>query len=482
MAFISQSAGYWFLFLFGIAMILITFFFARWKRWHTKEGFLVAGRKVNWFFGGTSIAASWIWAPALFVSVQLAYQKGLAGIFWFTFPNIIALALFAFLAPRIRSRIPNGYTLPQYIKYRLQSNKVHKVYLFPYFFYQIMAITVQLFAGGALVSLLTGIPLTTVMPILALIALVYTLISGLEASIVTDFVQMVMIFVIGAIILPLTWIAAGGVSAISAGLGGIEGISNIFDPGVAFSLGIVTSIGLIAGAISDQQYWQRAFAIKRKHLVKAFIFGALLFGIVPIALSTLGFIGANPALGITLPEGVDVSMIGVQTVASLLPAWAVFLFVIMLLAGLSSTLDSGLSATSSLWVTDVVKKESDEGAIRSARKSMIGVMVIGLLIAYAVVLIPQFGLFHLWWIFNTIAATVVVPTVLSLYWDRLDARGVMWGVLVAFVIGLPLFIYGNLIDNPVWIVGSSLFIVLISTLFCLAMPRKTPWIPEGKVE
>lgn len=475
MAFISQSAGYWFLLIFGIAMILITYFFARWKKWYTKEGFLVAGRSVNWFIGGSSIAASWLWAPALFVSIQLAYETGLPGIFWFTFPNIVALAIFAFLAPKIRKKMPEGYTLPQYIKYRLQSEKVHKVYLFPYFFYQIMAITVQIFAGGSLIFLLTGIPLIVVMPILLAIALIYTYISGLEASIVTDFVQLAMIFIIGAIILPLTWSAAGGFSAISAGLGGLAGIRNIFDPGIAFSLGIVTSIGLISGAISDQQYWQRAFAIKKNHLVKAFIFGAILFGIVPIALSTLGFLGANSALGITLPQGVDISMIGVQTVATLLPSWAVFLFVIMLLSGLSSTLDSGLSATSSLWVTDVVKSKSDKDAIKSARQSMFGVAILGLLIALLVVYIPRFGLFHLWWIFNTIAATVVVPTILSLYWDRLDARGVLWGVLVAFIIGLPLFIYGNLINSPFMIVGASIFIILVSTLFCLAMPRKTAW-------
>jgi len=478
MAFISQSAGYLFLLIFGIAMILVTYFFARWKRYSTKEGFLVAGRKVNWFVGGSSIAASWIWAPALFISVQLAYQKGLPGIFWFTLPNIIALAIFAFLAPAIRKKMPEGYTLPQYIKYRLQSEKAHKVYLFPYFFYQLMAVTVQIFAGGSLIYLLTGIPLTIVMPLILIIALIYTYISGLEASIVTDFVQMALIFIIGIIILPLTWIAAGGTSAISAGLGGLIGVRNIFDPGIAFSLGIVTSIGLISGAISDQQYWQRAFAIKKNHLVKAFIFGAILFGIVPIALSTLGFIGANPELGITLPEGVDVSMIGVQTIATLLPSWAVFLFVIMLLAGLSSTLDSGFSATSSLWVTDVAKSKTDKEAVKSARKAMFGIAIVGLLVALAVVYIPQFGLFHLWWIFNTIAACVVVPTVLSLYWKRLDARGVLWGVLTAFVIGLPLFVYGNFINNEVMIVGASLFIILISTLFCLVMPRKTPWKAE----
>ncbi len=375
--------------------------------------------------------------------------------------------------------MPEGYTLPQYIRYRLQSENAHKVYLFPYFFYQLMAVTVQIFAGGSLIYLLTGIPLIIIMPILLVIALIYTYISGLEASIVTDFVQIAMIIVIGAIILPLTWVAAGGASAISAGLGGLIGIKDIFDPGIAFSLGIVTSIGLIAGAISDQQYWQRAFAIKKNHLVRAFIFGALLFGVVPIALSTLGFLGANSALGIVLPAGVDASMIGVQTVATLLPAWAVFLFVIMLLSGLSSTLDSGLSAASSLWVTDVARSKTDNKAISSARKAMLGISILGLLVALAVVYIPQFGLFHLWWIFNTIAACVVVPTILSLYWNKLSSRGVLWGVLTAFIIGLPLFIYGNFINNEYMIVGASLFIILISTLFCLVMPRRTPWVQQA---
>ena len=122
MSFVSQSTGYWFLLIFGLAMLAVTYFFARRKNVSSKEGFLVAGRQVGWFLGGSSIAASWIWAPALFVSVQLAYQKGLAGIFWFTFPNIIALVIFAFLAPKIRELLPDGFTFPQYIKYRLYKN------------------------------------------------------------------------------------------------------------------------------------------------------------------------------------------------------------------------------------------------------------------------------------------------------------------------------------------------------------------------
>ena len=502
---ISSSAGYGLLLAYGVAMIAITYFFARWKRYRSIQGFLTAGRNVNWWLGASSIAASWIWAPALFVSVQFAYQQGLPGIFWFTFPNIIALLLYIWLAPKIREKMPYGYTLPQWIKYRLQSDRVHKMYLFPYFFYQLMAVAVQLFAGGHLVALLTGIPFVTAMVIMSAIVLIYSFISGLGSSIVTDFVQFLLIVIGVAVIIPWTISSAGGWSAVGAGLGGFNGqFHNIFDPGVALSFGIVTAIGLIAGAISDQQYWQRAFAIKKENLVRSFVFGAVMFGIVPVALSSLGFLAANGSLGISLPQGVDVSMIGIAAVSQFLPIGALALFVVMLLSALFSTLDSGLNAASSLYVTDVMKysdkeknvlrktdedlpldideekiqKTLDKRGVRSAQWSMLGITALGFTVALAANYIPGFGLKHLWWIFNTVAACVVVPTILSLYWNKLDARGVFWGVLVAFVIGVPLFVYGNIVDKPIWIVGASLFIVAVSTGFCLAMPRNTAWAPE----
>ena len=476
MAFISEIQGFAFLALFGIAMFAVTWLFARGRGQRTRTGFLVAGRKVSWRLGAPSIAASWIWAPALFVSVQMAYTMGLPGIFWFAFPNVVALAVFAKLAPKIREKLPNGFTLPQWIRYRLGNEKVHKVYLFPFFFYQLMAVTVQLYAGGNIVTLLTGIPLLVVMPILAAIGLSYTLVSGLKASVITDFLQLALIFVGGIIVIPWAIGAAGGLSAVEAGMGGLAGNFNVLDPGVAFSFGIVTSIGLIAGSISDQQYWQRAFAIKKSHLGKAFVVGAILFGVVPIALSVLGFIAANPAVGVTLPEGVDVSMIGVATVVKLLPAWVVMLFVVMLLAGLSSTLDSALSAASSLYAIDLRKNgESEETGIKKAKHAMIGITIAGLAVACGVIYIPGLGLQHLWWIFNTIAACVMVPTVLSLYWDRLSAKGVLYGVVTAFVVGIPIFVYGNILGDPIITVGASLFIIAVSTGFCLLYPRKEPW-------
>ena len=103
---------------------------------------------------------------------------------------------------------------------------------------------------------------------------------------------------------------------------------------------------------------------------------------------------------------------------------------------------------------------------------MIAFTVVGLAVAMGVLYIPHFGLQQLWWVFNTIAACIMVPTLLTLYWDRVSDRGIFWGVLVAFVVGIPLFIYSNILNNPAWIVGSSLFIVFISTALSVLIKEK----------
>ena len=187
--------------------------------------------------------------------------------------------------------------------------------------------------------------------------------------------------------------------------------------------------------------------------------GALVFGLVPITLGLLGFIGASSDVALSMPEGVDASMIGVLVVGKLLPTWATTLFIIMLVSALSSTIDSGLNAAASLYSTDVMKysqqdrdimlrferseilsdKEKlykyllDAKRLSGSRTMMVVLTITGFLVAMGVIYIPRFELFHLWWIFNTIAACVVVSTILSLYWERLNPKGVFWGVIFAFL-------------------------------------------------
>ncbi|MBI4534313.1 MAG: hypothetical protein HY711_10255 [Candidatus Melainabacteria bacterium] len=490
--------AYVLLVLFAVAMILATSLTSREHLWHTTTGFMAAGRKVPWWLGAVSISVSWIWAPALFVSVQQAYQQGIPGIFWFAFPNIICLIILAPLAVRIRKFLPTGYSQPEWIRHRFD-NKTHKLYLVAFFWYQLMAITVQLYAGGSIFSLLTGVSTETTMVVLAITTLTYGAISGMRASIITDFIQYALIIACGALIIPWTIAAAGGPASILAGLGGVTGHHlSLFDGEVAFNFGIVTTIGLISGVLADQQHWQRAFTIDEKHLVRAYIVAGMLFGIVPLCLSTLGFLAANPSLGVSVPPGTDPSMIGVALVAHFLPQWAVVALVIMLLGGLCSTLDSGLCAASSLYALNcvplncseqkiqekhrlkqtltseelLIQQKLDRKIVGQGRWAMCAITLAGLLVSLCILYIPGFQLKYLWWIFNMVAACVAVPTILSLYWTKVDSKGVFWGTLTAFLLGMPLFVYSN-IQGLIWLsVAASVGIIVVTTAFCLLFPRR----------
>src|SRR5690348_312029 len=70
----------------------------------TKKRYLVANRGVGWRPAAFSIAATWIWAPALFVAAQQGYTHGWVGVFWFTVPNVACLVIFAAFASRMRKQ------------------------------------------------------------------------------------------------------------------------------------------------------------------------------------------------------------------------------------------------------------------------------------------------------------------------------------------------------------------------------------------
>jgi len=406
---------------------------------------------------------------ALMISVQMAYQQGIAGIFWFTVPNIFAVLIYMWLGPQIRRKLPEGYSLPEWMHTRFGDKRVTYLYLFVYYYYQILAVTVQVYAGSHLLSVATGVSPFILMPTILIITLAYGIVSGLQASVITDLIQMVLIIIPG-------WIIAGLVVSASGGHFNFHGVTpngglNPFDPKIMFTAGVITSIGLISGSICDQQFWQRCLAVKESDLKKTFLFGGLLFAMVPISLSLLGFVAAAPEVGRNLPTDFDLSLVGFAIVRHLLPASIAVLYLYMLLAGLCSTLDSALSAASSLdallqkkpWNHDGIKREI---SLARARRSMVLISGIGLALAYGVECIPGFGLKYFWWFFNSIAACMAVPTVLSLFWSKLSHKGILFGSGFGIVVGLPLVVYSSVTANDWLLSGSYVAIVLVSILSC----------------
>jgi len=467
-------------------MISLVYFLTKRKEINN-EKFLVANREVSWWRGAFSIAVSWIWAPAIFIVSLQAYTQGIAGAFWFIVPNILCFFVFAPMAIRLRRLMPEGYTLPEFILKRYNNDKkTHLAFLSVFFGYQLGAITINALAGGILLHILTGMNFSLAVISLSLVALIYSLISGLEASILTDVIQMLMILVLGFILVPWVIIKAGGLSVVMSGFGVITGeFGNMFNPWIAYSFGIATTFGLLSGPVGDQMFFQRGFAVKYKHILRIFVVGGLLFGLVPIMLSFLGFVAASPQYS-SLISVTDPQMVGPLVIGYFLPKAALILFVFMAFAGLSSTLDSAYCAISSLGTIDIYKKyfnkdASDKKLLSISRKFMLSMAIIGTVIA---LLRPQ--LLWVFLIYGAMASAAFFPTILSLFWSRLDSRGAFWAVVFSLVIGLPISIYANVTGNVNLIVLSAVLSIGIGLIICLVsglMNRRSAYnFKSGQIE
>jgi len=471
---LTQKQGISLLVFYGLLMIFLSLLFSYKRKRDTAE-FLLASRDVGVWTGAMSIAAAWIWAPALFVSSQKAFEQGLAGAFWFIFPNMLALIIFAPLALKIRKILPKGYTFPQFINLR-HGKSVHFLYMVQFVILQICAFAIQILAGSTLIHIVTGIPYVTIALILVSIVLSYSLVGGFRTSILTGYVQMLLIIIISAVTVFLVFINSG-FETLTTGLGGVTGnFGNIFDPWVFYSFGIATTIGLLAGPVGDQMHWQRAYSLKtNKDVIKTFVIAAGLFAVVPILLSVLGFIGA----GKVILDGWVISnsqMVGPITVSMLLPVSAMIIFIVMLLSGLLSTLNSILCAVASLAVIDIYNpgkqlsetgNDNDPKKVTIARISMAVMAILGLLIA----LIPGLQILHLFLFYATLRASTFVPTVMTLLWPKLKSRAVFVSVLLSMILGAPLMGLGAVIKNVHVSVAGSLLTVTIGFLGCYFLSK-----------
>ena len=457
---------------FALATIVVVRTFN--KREEHSEGFLAADRKVTAFQGAFSIAVSWVWAPAIFVCSMQAYKLGLPGIFWFTVPNILCFFLFAPIAVRLRKLNPNGYTLPEFMHDRFNGDRpVHSVYLLLFFGYQLAAIISNAVAGGYLLNALSGIDMSVAILTMVAIALSYSLWSGLKASILTDVVQMFMVLGLAFVIVPLCVISAGGISTIMAGLGGVDGShSSVFEPWIAFTMGIPMTISLLSGPICDQMFFQRSMAVEEKNIAKTFVFGGLIFGMVPITLSLLGFIAAakvsSGAMSVADPQ-----MVGALAIGQYLPRPALYAFAFMAFAGLCSTLDSALCAASSLGSVDVFKRyikpdASDREMLLSARAAMLLVALLGTGVA-----LLQPKILWVFFISGALAASGFFPTILAIYWKKLPAAGVLWGIGTSLALGTPLAIYANVSGDPVMNVIAAAVSISAGLVACLLAAMRT---------
>jgi len=474
-----------------IVMMMIVLFLR--KREKTKEEFLVANRSASWILTSFSMAATWIWAPALFVAAEKAYTQGIVGVFWFVVPNVLTLVLFAFFANKMRKLRPEGWTFSDYIREKY-SNRTHNLFLVESFGLQVFSLAVQLLAGAVIFSKITGLPFTLTTLLLALLPLTYTFISGIRSSIITDFWKMAWIVIVLLLGLPFMFSSVGP-DALIKGLGGISGdFTGLFSGKgllVTLSFGIPTTIGLLSGTFGDQMFWQRVFCVKADKVKKTMITAAVIFAVVPVSLALFGLFAAGAGLSIT-----DTQLVNVSAVIEFCPRWFLYLFFVLILSGLVSTVDSILCAVSSVAGHDVhirvYKKYSErvrnkifaknilqhsfwefqvwivDNPVKFGRLVMVTVAFLAILIAN----IPGITILYLFLFYGTLRSSVMLPTIFAIKGIKMSEKGLYYGLLTSMCIGLPIFAIANLTGNVPAIVFGSLFTILASGLIAVLWKEK----------
>lgn len=447
------------LIVYAVAMLLVTVLMT--KKESNIERFCVGNRDTGWLMASLSIAATWIWAPALFTSTENAYTKGFAGLFWFLVPNVLCLILFIPFARKIRREMPEGITLSGYMNDKYKSKGVRNAYLFQLGALSILSTAVQLLAGSKILSLLTGIPFWIMTIIMAVVAFSYSQFSGIKASMLTDAIQMVFMLIASICFAVFGIKNGGGIGNVITGLGGFSGeCGSLFSSKgleIFLGFGLPTTIGLISGPFGDQSFWQRAFSVKKDKIGRSFFLGALLFGIVPLSMGILGFIGAGSGYVAN-----DTGVINFELISHLFPEWAVIPFLFMIISGLLSTIDSNLCAVSSL-TTDIF----DDKSLKKTKWSMIVVLFIAILIAN----IPGLTVTHLFLMYGTLRASTLLPTVLTLKGVKMAPQGIVAGIVCALAIGLPIFGYGNIMGIAIYKTIGSLTTVLLSGIISLIVSK-----------
>ncbi|GGE48395.1 sodium:proline symporter [Agaricicola taiwanensis] len=423
------------LLLFGFFGITFLISLSIGKKRENADNYMNAGNRVGFGVSAASMTATWIWAASLYASATSGYTYGVSGpIHYGLWGALMILFIYPF-GKRIRSLAPEAHTLAEILHARhgrssqlilAGSNVVGSV----------ISLTSNFIAGGALIAMLSPLSFSTGILIIAAGILLYTLWSGLRASILTDFIQVCGMLGAVIVIVPAIFFSAGGPSLFEAGATNLTpDQQSFFSSEAFFNQGAPYIAAVLAYAIGNQTIAQRLFAVREDMIKPTFITATVGYGATVIGVGMLGVIALY--MGVE-PFGGDVNNLVPQLAATYLGVGMLCVFFLMIIGSLASTADSDLSALSSIVMTDVYGRNlaGDD----ASPKLMLLIGRLTMIVATAVALYfasSQFNILELLVLVGAIWGALVFPVIASFYWNRVTNTAFTISVLAALAVFFP---------------------------------------------
>ncbi|KAI0838154.1 Na+/solute symporter [Hypoxylon sp. FL0890] len=459
---LDQGVGYGIVlglgFGFALGMILVTFILKRYNsELQTSEMFTTAGRTVKSGLVGSAVVSSWTWAATLLQSSGVCYRYGVSGPFWYASGATVQILLFATLAIELKRRAPNAHTFLEVIKARY-GTIAHIVFMVFGLATNILVSLMLVVGGSATVSALTGMHTIAAIYLLPVGVIAYTLVGGLKATILTDWIHTFILLII-IIIFSLTAYASsdrlGSPSAVydllveAAFNHPVEGNAQgsyltmrSREGAIFFVINIVGNFGTV---FLDNGYYNKAIAASPVHALPGYILGGLSWFAIPwltattMGLSALALEGtpAFPTYPNRMSEA-DVSaglVLPYAAVALLGKGGAVATLLIVFMAVTSAT-SSELIAVSSIFTYDLYRTyfKPDASGRRLIYMSHVIVVAYALFISTFSVGLYYAGISmgYLYLMMGCIISSAVIPATLTLVWKGQNK----WAAALSPIFGL----------------------------------------------
>ena len=448
----------------------------------TSTDYFLAGKALPFWAIGMSIVVSDIGAVDFVGLTGQAYRYGIVvGNFdWIGSVPAMILAALVFIPYYWRAGV---FTIPEYLGRRYNTG-VRTVHAVVWLVFMAFSLGIMLWATGVLLSELMGWRIMTSIFITAVVVGLYTVFGGLNAVVMTDVVQLVIMFIGGIAILILGFWELGGWSAMVSKISAMgPEFSNHFDliispktntpypwTGILFGLAIVLAPAYF---IANQTIVQRSLGAKDEWNAKASVlWGAFLKMFIPVFFVIPGLIALALYPGIADGDRAFPIMI-----KRLLPPGLTGLIFAAFFAGLMSSVDSTVNSAATIWTKDIYerfikRKASDHHYL------VVGRVFTGILLVFAVITAPISAKFPGIYVYvQTLLSFFQGPTlailILGMFWSRMTQWGGLVGLLGGMGISALLYAFkGSLftIDDPFlyiswWSFIGSLILGTVVTLF-----------------
>ncbi|MFN0274758.1 MAG: sodium:solute symporter family protein [Chitinophagales bacterium] len=315
--------------------------------------FVQAGRRLPLFLNAADLFALWFGSETIFGASSEFAQHGLKGVVEDPFGAALCLVLFGMFFIRRLYRM-NLYTLGDLfkIKYGRTTEITASFFMLLTFFGYIAA---QFVALGYIFSYATGgaISIQMASMICAVIVMIYTMVGGMWAVSITDFIQSIVI-VIGFILAVIFLLnVTGGFNVVIANAP--ENTFRFLPDGEPFSiinwLGAWMVVGL--GYIPSQDVFQRANAARNeKSAVRSMYIGAglyILIAMMPLFITLCAKV-MYPSNTFEDTQAIILTMITQHT-----PLWLQIIFFGALLSAVLSTCSGAILAPASILAENFIK-------------------------------------------------------------------------------------------------------------------------------